>query len=123
VTKNGILIVEFANQNRLQGMKKTEAAIFSATQRLRPILMTSLAMSLGALPLALSLGAAATSRIPLGVVIVGGILFSLVLTLFVLPAMYTYMSTRKKKSEMDKLYPMRDDEAQLVQQEKIAETV
>ncbi|RYF90416.1 MAG: efflux RND transporter permease subunit, partial [Chitinophagaceae bacterium] len=89
VTKNGILIVEFANQNRMAGMKKTEAAIFSATQRLRPILMTSLAMSLGALPLALSLGAAATSRIPLGVVIVGGILFSLILTLFVLPAMYT----------------------------------
>ncbi len=105
VTKNGILIVEFANQNRINGMQKTEAAIYSATQRLRPILMTSLAMSLGALPLALSLGAAATSRIPLGVVIVGGILFSLVLTLFVLPAMYTAISTKKKKSEMEKLYP------------------
>jgi multidrug efflux pump len=123
VTKNGILIVEFANQNRLNGMKKTEAAIFSATQRLRPILMTSLAMSLGALPLALSLGAAATSRIPLGIVIVGGIMFSLVLTLFVLPAMYTYMSSRKKKSEMDKLYPLRSEEAQLVQQETVAEPV
>ena len=80
VTKNGILIVEFANQNRLnKGMKKNEAAIYAATQRLRPILMTSLAMSLGALPLAVSLGAAATSRIPLGIVIVGGIMFSLVL--------------------------------------------
>ena len=123
VTKNGILIVEFANQNRIKGMKKTEAAIFSATQRLRPILMTSLAMSLGALPLALSLGAAATSRIPLGVVIVGGILFSLVLTLFVLPAMYTYMSSKKKKSEMDNLYPLKNEEAQLAQQETIAETV
>lgn len=105
VTKNGILIVEFANQNRLKGMPKTEAAIYSATQRLRPILMTSLAMSLGALPLALSLGAAATSRIPLGVVIVGGILFSLILTLFVVPAMYSYMSTAKKKSELDNLPP------------------
>ena len=105
VTKNGILIVEFANQNRMKGMKKTEAAIYSATQRLRPILMTSLAMSLGALPLALSLGAAATSRIPLGVVIVGGILFSLVLTLFILPAMYSYMSGSKKKSAMEVLYP------------------
>lgn len=123
VTKNGILIVEFANQNRIKGMKKTEAAIFSATQRLRPILMTSLAMSLGALPLALSLGAAATSRIPLGVVIVGGILFSLILTLFVLPAMYTYMSSKKKKSEMDQLYPLKNEEAQLTQQETIAETV
>ncbi|MBS1653776.1 MAG: efflux RND transporter permease subunit, partial [Bacteroidetes bacterium] len=103
VTKNGILIVEFANQNRMKGMKRTEAAIYSATQRLRPILMTSLAMSLGALPLALSLGAAATSRIPLGVVIVGGIMFSLILTLFVLPAMYSYLSSAHKKSELDNL--------------------
>ncbi|HTE13237.1 MAG TPA: efflux RND transporter permease subunit [Chitinophagaceae bacterium] len=103
VTKNGILIVEFANQNRLKGMKRTEAAIYSATQRLRPILMTSLAMSLGALPLALSLGAAATSRIPLGVVIVGGIMFSLILTLFVIPAMYSYLSSAKKRSALDDL--------------------
>jgi multidrug efflux pump len=102
VTKNGILIVEFANQNRLkQGMNKTEAAVYAATQRLRPILMTSLAMSLGALPLALSLGASATSRIPLGIVVVGGIMFSLVLTLFVIPAMYSYLSSKKKKSELD----------------------
>jgi multidrug efflux pump subunit AcrB len=103
VTKNGILIVEFANQKqKKEGMHKTEAAIYSATQRLRPILMTSLAMSLGALPIALSLGAAATSRIPLGVVIVGGILFSLILTLFVIPAMYSFLSTKKKISEVDK---------------------
>ncbi|MBP6025433.1 efflux RND transporter permease subunit [Ferruginibacter sp.] len=101
VTKNGILIVEFANQNRLKGMKKSEAVIFAASQRLRPILMTSLAMSLGALPLALSLGDASTSRIPLGIVIVGGIMFSLVLTLFVIPAMYTFLSSTKKKSELD----------------------
>ncbi|HEX4877703.1 MAG TPA: efflux RND transporter permease subunit [Chitinophagaceae bacterium] len=101
VTKNGILIVEFANQNRLKGMGKKEAAIYSATQRFRPILMTSLAMSLGALPLALSLGASATSRIPLGVVIVGGILFALILTLFVIPAMYSFLSGKKKKSEVD----------------------
>ncbi len=101
VTKNGILIVEFANQNQEKGMNKTEAAIYSATQRLRPILMTSLAMALGALPLALSLGAASTSRIPLGVVIVGGIMFSLVLTLFVIPAMYSFLSSKKKKSEID----------------------
>ena len=101
VTKNGILIVEFANQNQERGMKKAEAAIFSATQRLRPILMTSLAMSLGALPLALSLGASSTSRIPLGIVIVGGIMFSLILTLFVIPAMYSFLSTKKKKSQID----------------------
>lgn len=103
VTKNGILIVEFANQNQEKGMTKAEAVIYAATQRLRPILMTSLAMALGALPLALSLGAAATSRIPLGIVIVGGILFSLVLTLFVIPAMYSFLSRKRKKSEIDEM--------------------
>ncbi len=97
VTKNGILIVEFANQKKHAGMLKKPAVIEAATMRLRPILMTSLAMSLGALPLALSLGAASTSRIPLGVVIVGGIMFSLVLTLFVIPAMYSYLSSKKIK--------------------------
>lgn len=101
VTKNGILIVEFANQSQEKGMKKAEAAIHSATQRLRPILMTNLAMALGALPLALSLGASSTSRIPLGVVIVGGILFSMVLTLFVIPAMYALLSSKRKKSQID----------------------
>ena len=101
VTKNGILIVEFANQSQEKGMKKGEAIIHSATQRLRPILMTSLAMSLGALPLALSLGASSTSRIPLGIVIVGGIMFSLVLTLFVIPAMYSFLSRKMKKSEFE----------------------
>lgn len=101
VTKNGILIVEFANQSRLAGMGKSEAVVYASGQRLRPILMTSLAMALGALPIALSLGAAATSRIPLGIVIVGGIMFSLVLTLFVIPAIYSYLSTNKKRSALD----------------------
>jgi multidrug efflux pump len=109
VTKNGILIVEFANQNRLKGMPKMDASIYAATMRLRPILMTSLAMSLGALPIALSLGAAATSRIPLGIVIVGGIIFSLILTLFVIPAMYSYLSTPKKRSELDKFETPKTD--------------
>ena len=103
VTKNGILIVEFANQNQLKGMSRIDAVIYASGQRLRPILMTSLAMALGALPLALSLGAAATSRIPLGVVIVGGVTFSLILTLFVIPAMYAYLSRPKKKSEIDNI--------------------
>jgi len=96
VTKNGILIVEFANQKRDAGMNTIDAVIESAYLRLRPILMTSLAMSLGALPLALSIGDASTSRIPLGIVIVGGILFSLILTLFVVPAMYAFLSRKKQ---------------------------
>jgi multidrug efflux pump len=103
VTKNGILIVEFANQSRINGMNKADAVIYASSQRLRPILMTSLAMTLGALPIALSLGAAATSRIPLGIVMVGGIMFSLVLTLFVIPAMYSYLSSNKKRNELEVL--------------------
>ncbi|MBV7531747.1 efflux RND transporter permease subunit [Chitinophaga sp. sic0106] len=95
VTKNGILIVEFANQKRDEGLGKSDAVVLASSLRLRPILMTSLAMALGALPIAMSLGAAATSRIPLGIVIVGGIVFSLVLTLYVIPAMYTFLSRRK----------------------------
>src|SRR6187401_2158208 len=101
VTKNGILIVEFANQKRAAGLNKTEAVIEAATARMRPILMTSLAMALGALPIALSLGAAATSRIPLGIVIVGGIMFSLILTLLVIPAVYTFVSSKHKAKEVE----------------------
>jgi len=96
VTKNGILIVEFANQLREEGKPKYEAIMESAESRLRPILMTSLAIALGALPIAMSLGAASTSRIGMGVVIVGGTVFSLVLTLFVIPAIY-FMWSRPKK--------------------------
>ena len=99
VTKNGILIVEFANKKRELGLTKFQAVIEASTQRLRPILMTSLATSLGALPIALSLGDAASSRVPLGIVIVGGILFSLILTLFVIPAVYTFVSGKRKSRE------------------------
>ena len=96
VTKNGILIVEFANQLREQGKPKLQAILEASEARLRPILMTSLAISLGALPIALSLGAASTSRIGMGVVIVGGTIFSLVLTLFVIPALYLMWSKARK---------------------------
>ncbi|HEY1047711.1 MAG TPA: efflux RND transporter permease subunit [Bacteroidia bacterium] len=99
VTKNGILIVEFANNKREEGLPKLQAIIEASVQRMRPILMTSLATALGALPIALSLGAAATSRIPLGVVIVGGIMFSLLLTLFIIPAIYMFLSRNKKYSK------------------------
>ena len=79
-----------------------EAVLEASRLRLRPILMTSLAMVLGSLPLALSLGDASTSRIPLGIVIVGGVTFSLVLTLFVIPAMYSYLSRKRKHIDFEK---------------------
>lgn len=101
VTKNGILIVEFANKKRESGMPKLQAILEASVQRMRPILMTSLATALGALPIALSLGAAATSRIPLGMVVVGGIMFSLFLTLFIIPAIYVFFSRDKKYLQHD----------------------
>jgi multidrug efflux pump len=97
VTKNGILIVEFANQKRKDGLSRIPAVLDASAARLRPILMTTLATALGALPIALALGAGASSRIPLGIVIIGGLMFSLVLTLFVIPAMYTFLSGKKKE--------------------------
>jgi multidrug efflux pump len=96
VTKNGILIVEFANQLKEKGKSKKEAIQEAAAARLRPILMTSIATALGAMPIALALGAGAKSRMGMGIVIVGGILFSLVLTLYVIPAIYSYLSKEKK---------------------------
>lgn len=99
VTKNGILIVEFANQLQEQGFSKVEAIRQAAVARFRPILMTSLATALGALPIALSIGAAAKSRMGMGIVVVGGVLFSLMLTLFVIPAMYQMWSKTKKTEE------------------------
>lgn len=98
VTKNGILIVEYANHIRRRGASSVRAAIDAASMRLRPILMTSLAMIFGALPLALSLGAASTSRMPLGIVIVGGVLFSLLLSLIIVPVMYTFLSRTKEQT-------------------------
>jgi multidrug efflux pump len=97
VTKNGILIIEFANQLQKQGYSKEEAAKQAAADRFRPILMTSIATALGALPIALSLGAGSESRQPLGTVIVAGILFSLILTLYLLPIFYTNLSQTKTK--------------------------
>ena len=104
VTKNGILIVEFANKLREDGIPKAKAIMKAAESRLRPILMTSLTIALGALPIALSMGAASTSRIGMGVVIIGGTMFSLILTLFVIPSLY-YMWSREKKHrpEFDEL--------------------
>jgi multidrug efflux pump subunit AcrB len=95
VTKNGILIVEFANQKRKAGLAKAEAIFEAAAARLRPILMTSLATIFGAFPIAFALGAGAQSRVPLGIVVVGGLLFALILTLVVIPVMYLMISSKK----------------------------
>ncbi len=114
VTKNGILIVEFANQKRRRGEKKTPAAIEAAIARLRPILMTTLATTLGALPIALAFGSAGKSRIPLGIVIIGGMLFALVLTLYVVPALYSYMSSKKSVSNFEKA--IAEDETKVLQE-------
>jgi multidrug efflux pump len=103
VTKNGILIVEFANQKKETGLSLHDAVVEAATLRLRPILMTSLATALGALPIALALGAAAKSRVPMGITIIGGLMFSLVLTLFVIPTLYTLISGRKKTVHEEEL--------------------
>jgi multidrug efflux pump len=102
VTKNGILIIEFANQLREKGLTTTRALIEASTARLRPILMTSLATILGALPIAMALGAGSKSRMGMGIVIIGGLLLSMVLTLFVIPAIYSifrriYLRIIKKK--------------------------
>jgi multidrug efflux pump len=92
VTKNGILIVEFANQQRAQGLSLIDAAVKAATIRLRPILMTSFATIFGILPIAIGLGAGAESRRPLGLVVVGGMLFSTFLTLIIIPVVYTLLA-------------------------------
>ncbi|CAN5495459.1 efflux RND transporter permease subunit [soil metagenome] len=95
VTKNGILIVEFAKQRRAQGADPFEAVINAAAVRFRPILMTALSTILGILPIALALGAGAESRMPMGIAVIGGLLIGTFLTLFVIPALYTYIASRE----------------------------
>ena len=99
VAKNGILIVEFANQRQESGIAKGEAIHGAAIQRLRPILMTSLTTVLGLLPLVFASAEGANSRIAMGIAVTGGMTVSTFLTLFVVPVMYSYISTDRKKSE------------------------
>lgn len=96
VTKNGILIVEFANQKKAQGLNAIDAVIEAARLRLRPILMTSLSTILGTLPIALALGAGSEARVSMGIAVIGGLIFSTGLTLFIVPAIYSYLSDKKK---------------------------
>lgn len=97
VSKNGILIVEFANQRKAAGMNKLEAIKYASAARFRPILMTSLSTILGILPLALGLGEGAQSRVAMGTAVVGGLLISTFLTLYVVPGIYLLISSESKK--------------------------
>lgn len=101
VAKNGILIVEFANQKKAQGISRETAIFEAASARFRPILMTSLSTVLGVLPIALALGAGAESRVSMGIAVIGGMVFSTVLTLFVIPAIYTYVSAKTSEEVVD----------------------
>ncbi len=97
VSKNGILIVEFANQRKAQGLAVKDAIVDAAKSRFRPILMTSFSTILGIMPIALALGAGAESRVSMGVAIIGGLIFSTVLTLYVIPAVYSYFTSKKSR--------------------------
>jgi len=100
VTKNGILIVEFANQRKETGVNKLQAVKEAAVARFRPIVMTSLCAILGILPIALALGAGSESRVSMGISVVGGLLFSTILTLYIIPAIYSYLSSNHKVQEV-----------------------
>ena len=101
VAKNGILIVEFANQKQESGIAKEQAIREAALQRLRPILMTSVSTILGLLPLAFASGEGANQRIAMGITVVGGMLVSTILTMYVVPAIYSYISTDRAKKNME----------------------
>ena len=99
VSKNGILIVEFANQRKAEGLDSHEAVKIAAVSRFRPILMTSLSTVLGLLPMAMATGAGAESRVAMGITVVGGLFVSTFFTLYVIPAMYTFISTIRLKEQ------------------------
>lgn len=96
VAKNGILIVEFANQKQEAGEDKKNAILDASQQRLRPILMTSASTVLGLLPLIYATGEGANGRMAMGIAVVGGMLVSTLLTLYIVPAIYSYISTNRK---------------------------
>ena len=100
VTKNGILLVEFANQRKDAGLSVFDASIDAARSRFRPILMTNLSTVLGILPIALALGAGAESRVSMGIAVIGGLILSTLLTLYVVPPVYTLLTSKKGKKEV-----------------------
>ncbi|WP_428234898.1 efflux RND transporter permease subunit [Gracilimonas sp.] len=100
VTKNGILIVEFANQRQRQGLSIMDAILDASAARFRPILMTSISTVLGILPIALALGAGAESRTSMGIAVIGGLIIGSLLTLYVIPAMYSYLSPVKSDDDI-----------------------
>jgi multidrug efflux pump len=103
VTKNGILIVEFANQRKLAGLRVREAIEDASARRFRPILMTSLSTILGILPVALALGAGSGSRVSMGIAVIGGLILGTVLTLYIIPAIYSYMSRELTAAEAERI--------------------
>jgi multidrug efflux pump len=111
VAKNGILIVEFANQRQEAGLSRLNAIIGASVQRLRPILMTSISTMLGLLPLMFATGEGANGRIAMGTAVVGGLLVSTLLTLFVVPVMYSYLATDReaKKKKKENMSHVQDD--------------
>ena len=119
VTKNGILIVEFANQRRDAGLDVREAIVEAASARFRPILMTSLSTMFGALPIALAIGAGAESRVSMGVVLVGGLMLATLLTLFVVPAIYSFFTgkrTRIVEADVENQAVFTDDDESTTQE-------
>lgn len=101
VSKNGILMVEFANQRKMSGLTKMDAIMDSASSRFRPILMTSLSTILGILPMVFATGAGAESRVSMGVAVAGGLIFATFFTLYIIPAMYAYISSSKVRVSLD----------------------
>ena len=99
VAKNGILIVEFANQKQAAGQPKMEAIVAAASQRLRPVLMTSISTILGLIPLVFATGEGAHGRVAMGIAVTGGLVFATFMTLFIVPAMYGYIATDRNKNE------------------------
>jgi multidrug efflux pump len=114
ITKNGILIVEFANQRKEEGLSVRDAVLAAAASRFRPILMTTLAMIFGTLPIALSLGTSSGSRTSLGIAVVGGLIFAGILTLYVIPSVYSYFSrahVHKVKDEDNRVSEINKEQA------------